>query len=138
MAKNDLVYLVLIVSIFAVFVYLLDANKVKADVLYSKVSFEDLKDSWEVAEVTDLETGKEMPGPALTKSYQFLSSGGFVEYNEKRICRTGNWHVINNRIHIQYDSTHDTIATYQGELVGPAELLLLQGNQQLRLVRRHL
>lgn len=88
-----------------------------------------------VAEVKDIQTGNDHTEEYTSKVFQFLSSGGFVEYEDKLVLRTGTWQVINNHLQITYDEMEEKAMTYQAELVRPEELLLLQGNLQLRLFR---
>lgn len=135
MFKNSLFYLLFIAAIFFVFINLLDSNKVKADILISKVSYDELKYQWVVAEAVDIQTGIDHTNEYQSKVFQFLSSGGFVEYDDKVVLNTGVWQVVNNRLQITYDEAEEKIASYQAELVRPEELLLLQGNHQLRLYR---
>lgn len=135
MFKNNLFYLLFIVTIFILFINVLDTNKVKADILISKVSYDELKYQWVVAEVIDIQTGDDHTEEYKSKVFQFLSSGGFVEYEDKVVVKTGAWKVINNHLQITYDAGAEQVTTYQAELVRPEELLLLQGNHQLRLFR---
>lgn len=135
MAKNNLLYLCSIAALFFAFIYLVDSTKLKAEMLESKVSYDALQHHWVVAEAKDIKTGKDLTTVNQAKVYHFLSSGGFVELENKVILKTGSWKVLNNRLTIKYDIAEEKEATYQAELVRPEELLLLQGNLQLRLLR---
>lgn len=138
MFKKNLLYLLLLAGLFYAFVSVLDENKAKAESLAHKVSYDGLRYQWVVAEVKDIHTGQDLTTSYQSKVFQFLNNGGFIEFKEKMIYKTGSWNVVNNRLEIQYDdSAHDT-DNYQAELVRPEELLLLNENLQLRLLRLRL
>ena len=136
MAKNNILYLLMLAGLFFAFVSVLDENKAKADDLIDKVSYDVLKYQWVVAEAKDLVTKKDFTDQYGAVMYQFLSSGGFVEFKDKIISNTGVWRVLNNQLEIEYDDSSST--SYRVNMVRAEELILQNGNMQLRLLRLQL
>jgi hypothetical protein len=136
MARNTLYYFLILALVFSGFFSLLEAHTGKADHFVKKVSYEALKYQWVVAEATDINTLQDRSDDYQSVAYQFLSSGGFVEFENKRIRNTGSWRVDQNRLQIKYDDAAARLEQdYYVELVRPEELVLQNDQFRFRLLR---
>lgn len=136
MARNTLVYLLFLVLLFFGFFSLLDARKAKADPFGSKVSYEVLKDQWVVAEAIDVASLRDLSKEYRAVAYQFLSSGGFVAFENKMIRHTGSWQVIQDRLQITYDGAAAPPGqSFYVKLVQPEEIVLQNKQLRFRLLR---
>lgn len=135
MVKNNLVYLLMLSCLFWGFISVLDGNRLKANAVVNKVSDDILKYEWAVTEVKNIYSRHELTEDYNTTVFQFLSSGGFVAYENKLVRHTGSWKFKNNQLEIEYDDHAKEAAVYQVELVRPEEMLMLDGKLQMRLMR---
>ncbi|EMR02439.1 hypothetical protein ADICEAN_02425 [Cesiribacter andamanensis AMV16] len=126
----------MLAGLFYGFFALLDSNKVKAGHLAQKVSYDVLRYQWVVAEAYDIEHNRDISREYQAVAYQFLSSGGFVEFEDKVIRNTGSWQVKQDRLRIQFDDA--TLAEGQSfdmQLLRPEEMLLQNEQRRFRLLR---
>lgn len=136
MARNNILYLLLLATLFFGFISLLDENKARASSMVNNVSYDVLRYQWVVAEARDLATDQDLTDEYGAIVFQFLSSGGFVEFEDKIIHNTGSWRIQNNQLKIMYDDA--TSDQYKVELLRPEEMILQNGNLQMRLLRLQL
>jgi hypothetical protein len=136
MARNTVYYLLILAIIFSGFFSLLEANTGKREQLANKVSYDVLRYQWVVAEAIDISTLQDRSEDYQAVAYQFLSSGGFVEFEDKKIRNTGSWQVHQNRLQIKYDDDAARIEQdYYVELVRPEEMVLQSDQLRFRLLR---
>lgn len=135
MAKTTLFYLLLLTGLFFSFTYILDDDKVKADSLADKVSYDALHYQWVVAEAKDRRSDEDLTEEYQTVLYHFLSSGALVGYDDKIIKHTGTWKTVDDRFAIEIEGTSAEVASFEAKLIRSEELLLLNEHLQLRLLR---
>lgn len=138
MEKTNLFYLLVFSGLFLAFVSVLDDSKAKTKSIVEQVSYDVLKYQWVVAEAIDTRLQQDITPQHQAKMFQFLSSGGFVEFEDKIIARTGSWQTLNNRLEINYDQSEVKPQVFQVELIRPEELILRNGDLQMRLLRLQL
>jgi hypothetical protein len=136
MVRNNILYLLLLAGLFYGFISLLDNNKARAENLVDNVSYDVLKYQWVVAEAKDLSSGKDLTDGYSSVVFQFLSSGGFVEFEDKIIRNTGTWRIQNNKLIISYDD--ESSEDYKIEIPRPEEMILQNGMLQMHLLRLQL
>lgn len=135
MAKTTLFYLLLLTGLFFSFTYILDDDKVKADSLADKVSYDALHYQWVVAEAKDRRSDEDLTEQYQTVLYHFLKSGALVGYEDKVVRHTGTWKTVNDRFAIEIEGTSPRVASFEAKLIRSEELLLLNENLQLRMLR---
>jgi hypothetical protein len=136
MVRNTFYYLLILAIVFSGFFSLLEANTGKTEQLANKVSYDVLKYQWVIAEAIDISTLQDRSDDYQAVAYQFLSNGGFVEFEDKRIRNTGSWQVDQNRLQIKYDNAATRMdQDYYVELVRPEEMVLQNDQLRFRLFR---
>jgi hypothetical protein len=107
MIRFNFLFLILFAGLFYGFISLLDSGK---NGLNPSKNFSEaeLKYEWTVDEAISQPDQNDLSDKFSNVRYQFLSSGGFVEYKGPLIYTTGSYQVQGNTLEIDYDNSEST------------------------------
>lgn len=113
---------------------LLEINKEKAGFRVFNRQEDMLASRWIVAEAVEAESNKNLSEEFKTLSWQFLTSGGFVEFEEQLIGETGNWSLRGQELRIRREG-QEQLEEYIIDKLTARELLLSSAGVKIRLLK---
>lgn len=133
-ARGNFVFMAVIGFIFLGFVGLLETNKAKAGLGVFKTQETLLMNRWIVADAVEVKSSKSLTDEFKALSWHFLYSGGFVEFEEQVIEKTGKWWLRGQALSIRKEGQEE-IERFIIEKLTQRELLISNSDFKIRLLR---
>lgn len=133
-ASFNFLFVAIIGFLFLALVGLLETNKAKAELGVFKSAEDLLIKRWIVADAVETGSNRNLSEEFKAFSWQFMNSGGFVEFEEQLIDKTGNWTLRGQELLIRKEG-QEKLEKYVIDKLSQHELLLSGTEVKIRLLR---